>query len=55
MCVITRRVRADQELRNVLIIGAGDAGSDDRRNRQRLQSEYRLIGFVDDDTYKKGK
>lgn len=48
--------KAVQELRNVLIIGAGDAGEMIAKELdKRLQSEYHLVGFVDDDIYKKGK
>lgn len=49
-----RKARSKQSCINVLIVGAGDAGAMIAREiQQRYYNSKKIIGFVDDDQYKK--
>ncbi len=52
-----KEVRKGNELRKILVIGAGDVGVMVSRELKRLQSRFnaRVIGFIDDDRNKQGQ
>lgn len=45
----------DKTIRKVLIVGAGDAGSELAQELRKISRGYKLIGFIDDDVSKQGK
>src|SRR5258708_6977290 len=38
--------------KNLLIVGAGEAGQDVLREVSRLKNDYKVVGFIDDDSKK---